>query len=93
MLAEAEHVEIPDKLDDRGCNGAPDYRFAGTLIFYLTGSFVSYIIVDRYFGVVPVSTGTLKMEKLSAGDASNRKPKYKRRRKLRVSSLVAARQP
>ena len=31
-------------------------------------------------GVVKVSTGVMKLEKLSAGDASNHKPKYKRRR-------------
>ena len=29
-------------------------------------------------GIVKVSTGVLQLEKLSAGDASNRKPKYKR---------------
>ena len=30
------------------------------------------------YGVVKVSTGVMKLEKLSAGDASNRKFKYKR---------------
>ena len=46
-------------------------------------------MVDRYrevyytkkrllSGVVKVSTGVMQLEKLSAGDASNRKPKYKR---------------
>lgn len=30
------------------------------------------------YGVVKVSTGVLQLEKLSAGDASNRKTKYKR---------------
>ena len=29
-------------------------------------------------GIVKVSTGVLQLEKLSAGDASNRKTKYKR---------------
>ena len=29
-------------------------------------------------GIVKVSTGVLQLEKLSAGDASNRKAKYKR---------------
>ena len=28
--------------------------------------------------VLEISTGVLQLEKLSAGDASNRKPKYKR---------------
>ena len=36
------------------------------------------IFLYLYSGLVLVSTGILKMEKLSAGDASNRKLKIKR---------------
>ncbi len=36
------------------------------------------ILDDFIYGPVKVSTGVLQPEKLSAGDASNRKPKYKR---------------
>lgn len=43
---------------------------------------VAFSKENRYnnivYGIVKVSTGALQLEKLSAGDASNRKPKYKR---------------
>ena len=57
------------------------------------GAILTSALVQIKRGLVLVSTGVLKMEKLSAGDASNRESKYKRRRRVRVSSLVAARQP
>ena len=48
---------------------------AGT--FTMAGS-MSGLLHIIYYGPVKVSTGVLQLEKLSAGDASNRKSKYKR---------------
>ena len=52
-------------------------------------------VADSFSGLVLVSTGALKLGKPSADSWTAYQPgtKYKRRRTVRVSSLIAARQP
>ena len=53
----------------------------------MTDNFNCYIIFSIIeYGVVMVSTGTLKLEKLSAGDASNRKLKLNAKTDLAVAA-------